>query len=382
MAQKEIAILFAWYYNLCSFIAYTNLMKKTLLFPFAILALNSASAQITITDADMPVSGDTLRYSFANITGTSFNAADSGVSKTWDFSSLVSIGQNIDTFKKASAVNISYALTISPTAYGYKVADSFPGLSSSIPITINNVYTFFNKKTSPSRYVAEGFAAVISGIPTPANYSDEDEWYYFPLTYTRTDSSTFSLKFSIPSLFSVKQAGYRKTRADGWGTIKTPYFTTPVNCLRVRSEIVEVDSFEVATLKIGVPRTTVEYKFLANGEHYPAVWVTATKIGSTETVSNIRYRDNYKTTSAVITPAKSAFQSIKTYPNPLGNSAVLNVEIPQSFGHYAVEIFDIRGRLLQQSFDSDTINVSDLAKGQYLLRVSSGTETGIAVFTK
>lgn len=356
-------------------------MKKILCSALTVLAMQSAFAQITITASDMPVSGDTLRYSNANITGTTFSIADSGASKTWNFSTLTSLNQSVDTFKTASAVNITYALTISPTAYGYKVSDSFPGLSSIVPISITNLYTFFNKKTSPSRYIAEGFAAVISGLPTPVNYSDEDEWYYFPLNYGREDSSNYTLKFSIPTLGGITQKGYRKTKVDGWGTITTPYFTTPVNCIRVRSEVNGIDSIDITISKFGLPRKTVEYKYLVNGEHYPAVWVTSSVLGSTETITSIRYRDSVHAGTATIASVGNSYFSIKTYPNPMTDH-ILHIELPEKWKSYDVEIFDILGKSVYQSSNESKLNLQQLSSGKYLLRLSSGNEMGYSLIEK
>ena len=352
-------------------------MKKILLSIAATCIAISGFAQITISASDMPVSGDTLRYSIASPTGSGFSKADSGASKAWDFSSLTPLSQSIDTYKTASAVNITYALTISATAYGYKVADSFPGLGAFLPIKINNLYTFFNKKTGPSRYIAEGFAAVIGGIPTPVNYSDEDEWYYFPLNYLNTNNSTFSLNFSLLTLGSLKISGTRYTRVDGWGTIKTPYLTTATNCIRVRSVVDEIDSVIVATTRVGIPRKTVEYRFLVNGEHYPALWVTASVLGTTETITSIRYRDTKKATAS-INKANTSFLDIKTYPNPT-RQGTLNIDVPSHWNNFQVVLFDIQGKQILSTQNSNTIDMSQLASGKYVLQMMNGTETGYSL---
>lgn len=352
-------------------------MKKILLSIGASCLALSSFAQITITAADMPVSGDTLRYSIANIVGTTFNKADSGASKVWDFSTLTPIGQGVDTYKTASAVNITYALTISPTAYGYKVADSFPGLGSVLPVSINNLYTFFNKKSSPSRYVAEGFAAVISSLPTPVNYSDEDEWYYFPLTYGKEDSTTFALKFSLLTLGSLKISGYRKTKVDGWGTIKTPYFTSATNCIRVRSEVHEIDSVIVSGVGVGIPRNTVDYKFLAIGEHYPAMWVTSLLLGSTETVTTIRYRDTKRNITNISEKANT-YRSINVYPNPV-SKGILNIDVPQSWSNFQLAVYDLQGRVIYSAQNQKQLDMKDISAGKYVIQVLSGEAFGYAI---
>lgn len=347
-------------------------MKHKLLLLSLSMYCLQAQAQITITASDMPVSGDTLRYSMANPLTSSFNAADSGVSKTWDFSTLTPIAQAVDTFKSALAVSPLYALTISPSAYGYKVADSMPGLGTALPITISEVYNFFNKKTSPSRFVVEGFAAIISSIPTPVNYSDEDEWYIFPLTYSNYDSSAFKLSFSLPSLGDLKMSGTRKTRADGWGTVVTPFLTTPTPCLRVRSEVDEIDSIVVATIGTGIPRKTVEYKFLVNGQHYPAVWVTANVLAGTETVTSIRYRDSARDLSNTnIATSPITLGSIKCYPNPVNNT-LLNVDVPNEWHTFNIGLYDIKGKLVLSTQNTKIIDMTGVPKGSYFVQVVHG----------
>lgn len=354
-------------------------MRKGLLTLCLGLMSTAAFAQITVTDADMPVSGDTLRYSIA-APFAGFSAADSGSSKVWDYSALAPAAQAIDTYKKASAVNITYALTISASAYGYKVADSLPGLSTLGAITVKDVYTFYNKKTSPSRYVAEGFAAILSSIPTPANYSDEDEIYFFPLNYARNDSATFNLNFSIPGLIGIQQQGYRKSRVDGWGTIKTPYYPSGVSCLRVRQEIHEVDTIDILGTKLGLPRVSVDYKFLVNGDHYPAVWVSANVVGSTETVGVVRYRDTKRSLTGIAS-LNTQPKSISIYPNP-ATSGQVEVKLPAGWNRFQLELFDLQGKLLWSANSATIIPTTELPTGNYLLRAQSGTETAYDILQK
>ena len=137
------------------------------------------NAQITINAADMPVNGDTLRYSIGAAMGFNINLADIGTNKTWNFDTLTPTLQGVDAYKTAAQVNLTYAATISPTAYGYKVTDSLP-TGGTLPVSVKDVYSFFSIKSGPSRFVAEAFAANVSGVPVPANYQNEDEWYFFP----------------------------------------------------------------------------------------------------------------------------------------------------------------------------------------------------------
>lgn len=356
-------------------------MKRII--PTIMLALtaSAASAQISIDATDMPAVGDTLRYSVASPTSSGINLADSGQNISWSFSSLTAIAQSIDTYKTAAQVNISYGITISPTAFGYKVADTFPIPSSiPVPISIKNVYTFFNVKSSPSRYIAEAFAAEVSGFPVPANYQDEDELFIFPLAYGNEDSTTYKLDVSLPSLGSLKQEGYRKTKVDGWGTVITP-FANAEPCVRVRSEVVGVDSISISSLSMsfGLPRHTVDYFWLVENYKYPAMWITTRVTGGNETITNIRYKD-YNRGLAVNDISKKAIAELAAYPNPANES--IKVTIPKGWDKYTVEVFNIGGQLVLQSANVATLDISALAQGSYMIRVQSGEDAGYAGFVK
>ncbi len=356
-------------------------MKNCLLTFIIVLAIGNAHAQVTITANDMPVNGDTLRYSTTLALGFNINLNDTGANKVWNFDTLTPILQRVDEYKSALQVNPAYAVLISPTAYGYKVADTLGMGSTPLPVTVTEVYTFFSKKTNPSRFVAEGFGARISGTPVPAVYSNEDEWYFFPLNYGNDDTSDFYLKVQVPSVGSLVQSGDRYTKADAWGTIKTPYFTTPQNCIRVRTEVMAVDSVQVSPLPaIGIPRRTIDYKWLIPGEHYPALWITTTVTGSTETITAVRYRDSYRPSSIQDAGKGNAVSRLEVYPNPATNQLRLNM--PAGETQYIVEVFDMQGRTVISTQNSNVVDVRSLASGNYLVRVSFDNKVAYAPFVK
>jgi len=354
-------------------------MKKILLFVASILAFTQGYAQITITAADMPVSGDTLRHSAALFTTTTINLADTGSNKTWHYDSLVATTQAVDTYKTAASVNPSFALTLPSGDYGYKVADSIPGISAFV--SVSNIYTYFEKISSPNAYVADGFSANVSGFPLPSKYSDVDEWYFFPLTYLRSDSSTYAYSLTIPGLGSIKFTGYRKTRVVGWGSITTPYYTTAINVLMVRSETHEIDSVHYSTTALGIPRNTVDYKWIANGEHYPALWVTANIIAGGEKVTNVQYRDVVRHGLLSVNNTTKPQSKLNIYPNPATNGTV-RVQVPADWSNYITEVFDMQGRAIATSYNTPEINVSSFASGHYIVRVSSGANIAFGEIVK
>lgn len=358
-------------------------MKRILTTIITILFFQSAFAQtpITITASDMPVAGDTLRYSFSSPAGSAISPGDSGANVTWDYA-LSPTSQGIDSYLTALQVNPLYFLTVGPTAVGYKVADSFPIPGGFIPISIQQIYTFFEKKTTPrNRYIANAFAANISGIPTPIIYTEADVWYFFPLNYLNQDSAKFILNITLPGgvLGAIKQSGYRKTRVDGWGTITTPYYTTPVSCIRVRSEIHQIDSIPLGPIKIGLPVNTVEYKWLVNGDHYPALWVTSNLLpgGGGETITSIKYRDVWHDTGTVNKVANITrnITELSANPNPSVNG-VVTLDLPTDWQTFLVEIYDMQSKEVARFQNQRQINIGSLPSGTYIARVSSGANTG------
>lgn len=357
-------------------------MKRILLLMcFFTLSITSFS-QITITSSDMPILGDTLRYSTALGITSGINVNDSGTNKAWVYDTLRAVIQGRDDYKSALAVNPLYGI-ISLSAYGYKIADSIPGISSFVPgLNIKEVYTFFSKKSTPSRYVAEGFGAEISGAGIPAAYSDEDEIYYFPLTYPHaTDSSTFRVNVSLPGVGSYKRTGYRKTRVDGWGTIKTPYYTTAVSCIRVRSDIHEVDTINITspiTFNYPIVMDTVEYKWLVNGEHYPALWVTQSK--HTGAMINVTYKDSVRHGIVDVNGPHFNIQHLAIYPNP--SQDIVHIKVPAAWHHYTVLVFDESGRTIISFDDKNELNIYALSPGKYNLLIKNDNNIGYAEIIK
>lgn len=352
-------------------------MKKALLSALLFCSFTSADAQITITAADMPVAGDTLRYSIANPATPGLDYTSTGAGFSWNFSTLTPIVQAVDTFKLAAQVNLAYGVTISPTAYGYKIGDSLPMAPPGV--TVTELYNFFNKKASPARYVIEGFAAKLNGTPLPINYSDEDEVYLFPLTHTRTpDTTTFKLRFNN-LIGSFSQQGTRRTYVDGYGTITTPYTSTAVQVLRVRSEIEEIDSVKFGTINQVIPRHTVEYKWLANGEHYPLLIITTNKFMGNESVSSVRYRD-VKRQGVSVANINGTKGGLQVYPNPAQD--VVNIKVPQGLKNYTVYLYDVCGKVLLREENATQIAASSLISGKYMITVEGDNYFEYAYFVK
>ena len=360
-------------------------MKRLFTILAAAFAFNGAHAQITITNDDMPAPHDTFVYSNAPAMAAGINPGDSGANFNWNYA-LSATSQGMDIYKTTSEV--SSFLSLPAGLYGYKIADSFPGivnilLRTVVPgITIQNLYTYFEKLDIPSSYVAAAFSADVLGFPLGTNYTDPDVWYTFPLTYgSGVDSFNYALPISIPTVGGIKETGYRKTHVDGWGTITTPFYPTPVNCIRVRSEIHEIDSVTFGATTLPIPRNSVEYKWLVKGDHFPALWVTSNVFGGTETIATVKYRDRLVDTGLAVHNVVTERANVSAYPNPSVNGQ-FTLSIPESWKNYHVDVFDMRSSVLASQENNAVVNIQSLPAGSYVVRVLCGANMAFVPLVK
>jgi hypothetical protein len=136
-------------------------MRKHLLFIFIVSLSLSVTSQITITSANMPISGDTCRYSSAVLSSVG-DYTTTGANHIWDFSALDSTGQMMRKFEPSSST--PYFFYFFPPKYGEQTLDSVP--IPAIPIggltlSIKDIYSFY-KKNGTSSFNAEGLGLTMS----------------------------------------------------------------------------------------------------------------------------------------------------------------------------------------------------------------------------
>lgn len=356
-------------------------MKKNLLVIFIVCLSLTINAQITITSTNMPVSGDTCRYSRASLSSVGDYTA-TGANYLWDFSALDSTGQGMRKFEPSSAT--PYFFYFFPPKYGEQTLDSVP--IPPIPVggltlSIKDIYSFYKKNGSTS-FNAEGLGLTMSGIPigTTAQGNNDDELYLFPLNYLNRDSTTFN--FSTPTFsaipFTYKKHGYRITEADGYGTIITPYGTD--SCLHVVTTQYSIDTIYIPALpvgfnKFGFPNYVRSYQWLTLHEKIPFLEVSGNLIGGNFTATSAKYRDKLR--SWVGIKEESASLAISVFPNP--STGQLTIITPKNNGAIKAEIVDLQGKIVfskdlsnnSEIANQHQLNVSSLAKGIYVLNLST-----------
>lgn len=287
-----------------------NRMKKLLLIAVSFFTLN-LSAQVSITSANTPSSGDTLRYSTALLDTTIFfNFEASGANLTWNFDSLNPFQQ--DVFEFVASSQTPYSNQVS-NRIGLRIADT---LSLGVA-DLYDVYNFY-ESTSASFSIDHRGATAPSGlgfnVSIAPSYSDKDEVFQFPLDYLDRDSSTFNFTFSniFPPVY-YSSSGYRINEVDAWGTLTTPYGT--FNCIRVVTDIVTYDTVSFNNTNFGINSHVREYKWLTPQLKIPALTINGNVINvSGEGIfipTSVDYRDSVRDIPPLI-PTLALFATDET----------------------------------------------------------------------
>ncbi|MDP2187898.1 MAG: T9SS type A sorting domain-containing protein [Sphingobacteriaceae bacterium] len=331
---------------------------KIAILAFLAVFCSYAQAQISITRAEMPQNGDTVRVMNAIVPpNLGVRLAATGPGYSWDFSDLQPDRDELFSYRLGIQTPYFYFLT----AYGTQVQENL----NLFVVNLEQLYDFYNLNNN--RFAVTGKGFTVTGLPLPAFFTDPDEVFFLPLTYNRRDSSTFAFSLSIPTVGDYRSRGGRKTEVDGWGTVKTPQGT--FECLRVKSTVRTLDSITFNGLNIGIPlRTEVQYIWLAKGEKAPILKATGTSFFGQFTPTTVQYRYN---APVLVPPIKVPVEAGKVllYPNPV--SEILYLAVNGLDRIEAVQIFDEFGRLVKVVDGSPAagIDVRDLQSGLYSVRV-------------
>lgn len=307
-------------------------ISSALFLAFSLTLVQCAFSQISITREDMPDVGDTIRLSSTVSTG-GIEYSLTGENFFWDFSSLVPVNQQVDTFVSVSSTPFIYRLVF--TSSVATIARPEPDVDFIPDYSVTDVYTYF--KEIDEGFQEAGVAFTLSGLPLPVKYDEPDVLYRFPMSYGNVDSCQSSVEREFPDLFYFSMDRKRKNTVDGWGTLVTPLGSFDV--LRVRSEVNETDSLYVDSLNTGyrIPRNYIQYKWLGNGYGMPLLQVD--EEGLLLTVS---YIDSVRVITS--TPEQSAVPGkVSIYPNPATTEINIEWEYPGS-GKISVTILTLDGR--------------------------------------
>ncbi len=335
---------------------------------FSVIKL-SAQSPITLSNSNMPGSGDTLRYTSVNLNSIG-NYTQTGTNFSWNFSSVTTTTEGVRSFK--SAVQTPYALFfLSFTGF----AEKMPDVSIGGGFGFTDYYNFYKKQTNPSQaFIADGVGLTFSSVPLPSYYSDKDELYIFPMTYPKYDSTTFRFSTLSTTLIPIvyTKTGYRVTKVDGWGTVQTPYGTE--NCLRLVTTQYGVDSIKnnIIPIPIGFPNTTRSYQWLTMTSKIPYFEVSGSLVGNNFVPNAARFRGYKPKESNPVGIAEESSAPVIVYPNPVKNSLKLGGGVSV----FESQIIDLNGKVVSaansaESLTEQGIDVSNLAPGIYSIQIKA-----------
>jgi len=355
-------------------------MTKTKLFTLALtfIGINSF-AQITVTDADLIDVGDIIYQASDTVPGSTITPGNTGANQTWDFSSLQV--QNTVTSQCVSPNGTPHAL-------------SYP--NANLCIEESGDYSYFNKSSTKVEFLGEGdsvFQQPLVVLPLPLTYGS---------TYTDGPIAIFDSVISGPivalglaaqgvtaAMLSQGAAHTTDTiniqvnmltefNVDAWGSLTIPMDT--FDCLRLKIEITSNAQIQIYCTDTTMggsgsgwyPFTAPDYEQETSYQWWSDN--TSTKfalvdmpVDSLDNANEVTFLHN---SAASINNAK--VPAVRIYPVPATYN--LNIEIKDARATY--KMYDIGGNMiLESNFNNSTkVDLSNIAKGTYLLNIS--TETG------
>ena len=333
--------------------------RYSLLLPFTLLAASTALAQTSpsITVADMPVVGDSLRLSQASpvLPASAPPLSRNGASQTWNYAGLAAISQRVRRYNDvSSAAGTLLQLTFnnaffSPDTRATLVSpQGLPAATGALPITDPLEFS----AVSGADYRLVGYGGTISGTAVPVTYASraqQDVIYRFPVSYTSAadvSNSLLTTPLALASTGYFSQKRQRTNQPDAWGTITTPFGT--FQAVRLVTTLADHDSLAVG----GVPGQGLtlplvrEYRWLAKGVHVPVLTITTTTVAGSEVVSAVEYRDVFRRFVGLATRDAVAEAVLSAYPNPSAVGAGLRLAVPARAGPLTVSGTDLLGRQL------------------------------------
>jgi len=340
----------------------------------------------TMSGADLPYSGLGVLLMVDTITNVSLG--NPGVSQNWNYSSLSPNFMKVAIYNSTSSTAYASAFP-SSNIYSYGPGLMFGSLFGGAPVgTGNNGYVFW--KSNNTGFWITGFRPD-GGICAGINVQDNPQELLIgaPASFGSvfTNSARWELPMnritSNPDTFYVRIVN-KVITADACGSLTTPYGIYP-NILREHEHVITVDSVYLKTggtviSSIEFRRDTLNnYIYLSGGMGYPPCIVHADKhnaVKDVEYYGGIPYSVNDK-------PATD--EAFYMYPNP--TSGYLTIELLQSSitDNPMITIFSAQGQLLLQQpvwQEKITLDMSNFAKGLYIIRLSNAEKTAVKRFVK
>ena len=338
-------------------------MKKSLLIASAfVLGTLGATAQITITTADIAAPIKIIYQANDTLLTNPAIVGSFGISQTWNMSSLASHTVDTLTFMSASWL---------PNA-------NFPSSNLIVKQGWQNNYIYATNNAGSFTIQGVSATADFGGGPMPINQIDtpSEILMNFPGTYLSSFTSNYVNNTNVYLGFdpgfgfvidSVRLHSHVKKTSlvDAWGTLTTPLGT--FNVLRVEETVVRHDTTDAQVPAFGgwvydvdnSADSTTGYSWWANGVGFPLVSIKLDSLG------NVKQTQWLQATPTAGINEYTNTTEVNVYPNPAQNEVMFAVEASKVA---SIQVFDVTGRMINTYTVSGTIasiNTSAFANGIY-----------------
>ncbi len=327
-------------------------MKKVYILILISFCSFLTKAQYTITAASNPIPGDI--ENFIDLDSTGLFLGSSGTSQIWNYSSIISLGNptNTGTYVPMSSVPNN---------------TMFPG--ATVAVQYGTAYGILSCNSTKFEYL--GYAEAI--LANCWAYSDPYKVYSLPFTFGSISTDTYVL-FQPTNI----TRGTFTTTGDGTGTLQLPS-ATYTNVLKLSYAIFETDTASSGpvsnyTITMNQYYSTVS-KFLLL-EVQTAYWTVTSGTNTSFYYNKYGRVADFGILSTGITNKESE-SGLNVFPNPVSTGEFFISNADPSCGKMTVEINNVLGQRVKTiSFENQSgtepkkINVSDLAKGIYYLKIT------------
>ncbi len=303
------------------------------------------------------------------------NLGDYAPDQSWDFTSL---NEDLSLFACYGNVDDLDFADDFPTAHIYTYGPSFlyGGMFGASPDSYG--YLMFATDTDGYKIVGYrsdfGFGMTsVHNTPfepllwTPAEYGDEqDSDSYFEIRFEENSANPDTI---------YRRSIYKNLHNCAEGDLTTPYGFFQ-NVLNVKETAIYVDSIFITYMGIIIydslvlTDTVVQYNFWSTEHRHPVAIVETDFEGNQKQARYLSWEILSEDKYALMTE-----QKLVIYPNPAGDYIYCAGLEPNKL--YIAEIYDITGKkILHQILrDTELINIRELNKSLYILRISDGKST-------
>lgn len=356
-------------------------MKKTLtLLSGALVVSTMLSAQITITQNDLPQSGYTYLV-YTDTTNSVAIGSPGPAAQTWNFSTLVADYPSVPTYGLTSWTPYASDFPVS-NIYTYGPAALYSSLAGGAPVGsqgMNKGYMFW--RTDSSGFHIAGFRADSGAyanvnvhvtpnellIGTPATYNstfNNTSSWTFPMAINAADYDTFYTSRTVKVITS-----------DAWGDLTTPAGFFPA-VLRMHEYYVKTDSVYIRFNNILIYSQEVlrdtgnNYLFMANGLHYPVAIVHA------DVADNVKSVEYYSGVIMSVPDTQEESASSTVFPNPVREDC--RIELADGFADgqtMRFSLYDVTGSVVRDEYIRSSSFIAfqrnNLVAGIYLYTVTN-----------